>query len=526
MIPPGSHRLVKVVALLLGPLGALSTDQARGAAQPAACFGAHMVLQRDVALPVWGTAEPGEEVVVVFGDARADTVADAAGRWRVTLPPRGASSEPRQLVIRGSNEVRLDDVLVGEVWLCAGQSNMLMPLVKADHAAREIAEADRPGLRLLALRTAAGGDPPPYTPAQVRDLEPGRFCTGQWEACTPGTARHFSAIGYFFGAAIADALDVPVGIVCVAVGGSPTEAWVRRAALAADPALAPLVAGDWTKNPALAGWCAERAARNLARAATAGESIPGDDVGPNHPFKPGFLWDSCVAPLVPFAIRGVAWYQGESNAESPARVAQHTILLRSLVADWRHEWTSDAMPFAVVQLPGMDRPDWPAFRETQRLALAGLASAGLVVTIDLGRKDDVHPPDKRPIGERIARWAIAETSKRGLDVAVGPTPVDAESRPDGTVAVRFMHAGAALAASDGKAIRHFEVAGADGVFHAVAARIEGDAVLVTPPAGGKVARVRYAWMPFPVPPVNLVNSAGLPATPFVVEVKGTAAVRR
>jgi sialate O-acetylesterase len=209
-----------MLRLLLVVCGLACIVPARADVVPAACFGSHMVLQRGLPLPVWGTAAPGERVSVSFGGGAATAVADAEGRWRVTLAPQAASDEPRALVIRGANEVRCDDVLVGEVFLCAGQSNMLLPLARADDARREIAAANRPRLRLFTVRTAAGGDPPAYTSAQIRDLVPARFCTGAWEACTPEGVRSFSAAGYFLGAAVGDELDVPVGIVCAAVGGA------------------------------------------------------------------------------------------------------------------------------------------------------------------------------------------------------------------------------------------------------------------------------------------------------------------
>jgi len=511
-------RTVVTAAGALVVCGLACIVPARGDVVPAACFGSHMVLQRDLPLPVWGTAAPGERVTVSFGGGAATTVADAEGRWQVRLAPQAASDEPRALVIRGANEVRCDDVLVGEVVLCAGQSNMLLPLAQADEAALEIAAADRPRLRLLTLHAAAGGDPPAYTSEQIRDLVPARFCTGSWEVSTPQTARSFSAVGYFLGAAVGDELGVPVGVICAAVGGAPTESWIGRRALAGDRRLAPLVQGDWMHNPALAGWCVTRAGQNLARARQAGEPIPGDPLGPNHPFKPGFLHESCIAPLAPLAIRGVAWYQGESNADSPARVAQHAALLPVLVADWRRAWGRADLPFAVVQLPGMDRPDWPAFRETQRRAVADLARAALVVTIDLGRKTDVHPPDKRPVGERLARWAVAEARGRAGADASGPLPVGATLRPDGGVTIRFRPEGANLRTTDGEPPRHFEVADSDGPFVAAVARIEGTAVVVTPPAGVAPRRVRYAWRPFPEPPVNLVDPDGIPAAPFEVDV--------
>jgi sialate O-acetylesterase len=506
--------------LLLAFAGAVvacaGCTEASADVQPAACFGDHMVLQRETPVPVWGAAAPGETVTVLFGEARAETTADAQGRWRVTLPALAACPEPAKLMLRGRNEVTIADVLVGEVWLCAGQSNMLLPLARAQAAAGEIKAANRPLLRLRTIATAATGDRAAYTPEQILKLSPADFTAGAWAVCSPQTARDFSAVGYFLGARLQEDLGVPVGIICAAVGGSPTEAWIRPGALASDRDLASLVRdGDWTRNPALAGWCTERAAQNLARARRASEPIPGDGLGPNHPFKPGFLWESCIAPLVPLAIRGIAWYQGESNADSPARVAQHARLFPALVRDWRRQWGRQELPVAFVQLPAMNRPDWPAFRETQRLALVELSPAGMAVTIDLGMKNEVHPPDKKPVGERLAGWALAEVYGKPV-AASGPLPLNAKFPTVGAVEILFAHAGRGLRTTDGEPPRHFEVAGPDGVFRtAAAARIDRDRVVVEPAAASSPARqIRYAWLPFPEPPVNLVNVAGLPAAPF------------
>jgi sialate O-acetylesterase len=489
--------------------------------RPAACFTSHMVIEQGMPLPVWGTADPGEQVVVEFAGARAETTADAAGRWRTSLPPQQASREPRPLVITAvGGAVTLDDVLVGEVWLCAGQSNMLLPLARAAEAKREIAAATQPLVRLFQWQAAAGGDRGAYSAEQVAALDPGRFGAGSWARCTPETAAGFSAVGYCFGTRLAVALDVPVGIVCVAVGGTPTEAWVGRAALAADDRTRPLVTGDWLANPALAGWCVERARDNLSRGRRAGERLPGDDLGPNHPFKPGFLWEAGIAPLVPLAIRGVCWYQGESNADSPARAAQHEAILPVLVADWRRAWDRE-LPFGIVQLPGMGRPDWPAFRDGQRRLAEAIPGTGLVVTIDLGDPREVHPADKRPIGERLAAWALADVYGRA-GPATGPRPQGASREPDGSVRVAFTATGGGLATRDGAAPVLVEVAGAEGRFQPAAARIDGETLVIMSAAGpppGEIKKIRHAWRPFPEPKPNLTGRTGLPATPFELEVE-------
>jgi sialate O-acetylesterase len=494
---------------------------AAAAVHPAACFTSQMVLQQGMPLPVWGTAEPGEKIAVEFAGVRSETTADASGCWRAALPPQEGCREPRPLVIMGHGEaVTLEDVVVGEVWLCAGQSNMLLPLARATDAKREMAAAARPLVRLFTWRAAAGGDRGAYSAAQVAALEPGRFGAGEWTRCTPETAAGFSAVGYCFGARLAEALDVPVGIIAVAVGGTPAEAWASPPALAADDRTRPLVTGNWLDNPALAGWCVDRARDNLGRALRTGERLPGDELGPNHPFKPGFMWESGIAPLVPLAIRGVAWYQGESNADSPDRVAQHEAIFPVLVADWRRAWGRD-LPFGVVQLPGLDRPEWPAFRDGQRRLVEGIRGAGLVVAIDLGDPREVHPGDKRPIGERLATWALADVYGRP-GPATGPLPMEVERRGDGELAIRFTATGGGLSTSDGEPPRHLEAAGADGQFQPAAARIDGETLVIRSPAGpppGEIKKIRHAWRPYPDPKPNLTGQTGLPATPFELEVE-------
>ena len=500
----------------------LGTTAPLAALEPAGCFTSRMVLQRAMPVAIWGTADAGERVEVVFASARVATTADAAGRWRATLPPLEASSDPRPLEISGSQQaVTLDDVLVGDVWLCAGQSNMLLPLARAADARGEpSAEAARL-VRLFGWQAAAGGDRGGYGAAAIAALEPARFGSGRWERCTAETAAGFSAVGYFFAARLVAELDVPVGVLGVAVGGTPAEAWVSRAALAAAEPTRPLVTGDWLANPLLAGWCADRARDNLARGRRAGERIPGDDLGPHHPFKPGFMWEAGVAPLVPLAIRGVCWYQGESNADSPARVAQHEAIFPALVAGWRRAWDRPELPFGVVQLPGLGRPDWPAFRDSQRRLVETTPHAGLVVTIDLGDPREVHPADKRPIGERLATWALADTYGRP-GPATGPRPLTAARIEDGGARVTFTATGGGLTTRDGGSPMLVEVAGADGEFQPATASIEGEALVVRPAGerpSGEIQKIRHAWRPFPEPRPNLTGKTGLPATPFEFEVE-------
>lgn len=484
-------------------------------------FQDHMVLQRGIALPVWGRAPPGQAVTVEFGSASVSGKADDRGHWIVYLPPQTASDKPGKLTVRGRGTIAVHDVLVGEVWLCAGQSNMEWPLSKAACAKEALSAADRPSVRLLDLVGAARGGSGRYTPEHLARLTPKRFVSGSWQVCAQNAAKSFSAVAYFFGVKIQEELGVPVGLIDVAIGGTPTEAWISREALAAHPQLKLLVEGNWLENPHMGEWCRERAEYNFGRAIQDGETLPGDDLGPNHSFKPTFMWQSAVKPLVPFAVRGVIWYQGESNSLNLRRVQQHRELLPLLIGGWRRHWDRADLPFLFVQLPGMgtrrgyQSEHWPDFREGQRRTLQSVANTGMAVTIDIGHPTNVHPTTKQPVGERLALWAWSTIYGRTVTYS-GPLCRDVKVHGR-EVRVQFDHVEKGLTTTDGEPPRHFEIAGEDGVFHPAHARIEGEAVIVESSNVATPRHVRYAWVPYPNPPVNLVNAAGLPASPFSTE---------
>ncbi len=346
-------------------------------------FSSHMVLQADSDIPVWGTTKAGEKVTVVLGHERHVTFADDAGRWKLRFEARKASATPIVMSIYSAGEtIQLQDVLVGEVWVCAGQSNMEWMLRQSASAKEELAAADRHGIRLLHLVGGARGSSGSYGPQHLSQLKPSTFCEGEWKVASAESAASFSAVAWYFGRYLQQQLQVPVGLICPAVGGTPTEAWIPRSALNLDPIGRGLLAGNWLDNPRLGDFCRSRGQQNLLAAIQAGEQIPDDDLGPNHSFKPGFMWDAGIKPLIPFAIRGAVWYQGESNAETPRRVREHGRLFPLLVNRWRHEWGQGDFPFLYVQLPTLNRPEWPWFRGRQRRALGQLNNVGMAITID------------------------------------------------------------------------------------------------------------------------------------------------
>jgi sialate O-acetylesterase len=483
----------------------------------ARAFGSHMVLQQGQPLPVWGTAKPAAKVIVTLGNQKQTATADADGNWKVNFPAAKTAGQTLALTAQtAQHKTTLTDIVVGEVWLCAGQSNMEWKLSQAATAKTAVPAAKLSRLRLLNFVGAARGGSGDYTPELIARLSPERFCEGQWRVCSPENAASFSAVGFFFGQKLLAEIDVPVGLINVSIGGTPAEAWVRRKALAAHPQLAAIVRGNWLENKSLEPWCRERGASNLKRALAAGDFIPGDDLGPNHSFKPAFMWDAAVAPFQLLPIAGVLWYQGESNAESEWRVKQHDAVFKTLVTDWRAQWKRPKLPFLFVQLPAMKRPHWPAFRASQQRVHDSLPHTGMVVTIDLGHPTNVHPREKQPVGERLERLAMAHVygkPNRGR----GPRFESAKQRGD-LLVVRLAKGNRRLRTLDELPPTGFEVRDGRGRWSRAEARIVvGDILEVASPLGQAVTALRYAWVPYPEPTLNLMDETGLPVAPFETE---------
>ena len=506
--------------------GSESSRDERGVSV-ARIFGDHMVLQSGIEIPVWGWGKVGMEVSVAIGNEIQYAVSNQEGKWSVRFSARRATDIAHAMTIKTDDErIHFKDILFGEVWVCAGQSNMEWPLKKTQGGAAELRHlkdsAGRMGhsksavpMRLLHLSGEARGGVGAYTPQVLDRLTPGTYFEGKWKTLSAESVREFSAVAWYFGRLLSKELNVPVGLICLAVGGTPTEAWISREALKLDPDLNGLLAGNWLDNSRLGIFCRTRGEENLIAAIQAGERIPGDELGPNHPFKPGFMWSVGIKPLIGYGIRGVIWYQGESNAETPSRVREHGRMFPLMIKQWRQHWGQGDFPFLYVQLPSLNRPEWPRFRDGQRRALHQLENLGMAVTIDTGHPTNVHPALKKPAGQRLAKWALGTTYQLASYATYSGPLFDGAQSYGGSILVSFTQVGAGLKAADERPVRHFDVCGSDGVFHSAVAKIVGRNTLFVSSASVPDPRdVRYGWYPYPEPEVNLINSAGLPASPF------------
>ena len=470
-----------------------------------------MVLQRDRVVPIWGKAEPGEAITVHFGKQKKEAVADAEGKWRVNLDPRPTSATPGTLTIAGKNTIELQDILVGEVWLVAGQSNMQRLLSETANGEAAIAAATHPLLRLFNVSRQVA-------------FKHSTAALGNWQACSPQSIREFSAAGYYFGVELQRALNVPIGLINSSYGGSQAEAWTPVEYLNASADLRPTVERTkiWDEErprvkteyeAQLKQW---RADADKARAAGARPSpSPAVPDALREYRVASSIYDGMIAPLIPFRIRGAFWYQGESNE---ARAEQYGLLLPVMIKAWRERW-GDAFPFSIVQLPNYrdQKPEpaddaWSHVREAQRRTALDTAKTGLIVTIDIGEARDIHPKNKLDLGKRMAGWALADVYGRKL-LASGP--VLRRSKVTGSkIVLTFVAVGSGLKIRDSARLEEFAIAGADKQWHWAQARIVGkDRVEVWAAAVPQPLAVRYAFNNNPKAP-NLTNESGLPASPF------------
>jgi sialate O-acetylesterase len=472
-------------------------------------FSDGMVLQRNQPILVWGTAEPGHTVEISFKGEQAAVEVTVDGSWQVEFKARPASAESAKLVVQsGEQKTIVNDVLIGDVWFCAGQSNMGMRVTSADGKEKAGKSPHDKYIRFLSL--SRGPYTKPITDKVYAKLRPtpenkrNYYAISDWRSCTPANVGKLSAVAYWFAHALQPEIGVPIGLIVPPVGGSAAQAWVSRASIEADPEFRPLLK-RWIQDEP------ERLQKQLIPWLEAHPGATFDDT-PMHRHRPTTLYETAVAPMRRHAIKGVIWYQGEQNAQNALQAKWFAKSYPALVADFRRNWGQPELPFYSVQLPGFGNAEWPVFRELQR-QFAKIPNTGLAVTIDLGSEKNIHPKDKPPIGRRLALLALAGTYGKDI-VGEAPSP-DHVSATDNVVSLRFRSVGDGLRADPDERVPGFELAGADGVFKPATARIVAADTFEVRAAGVTVPRqVRYAWAGFPRP-LTLANSAGLPAGPFV-----------
>ena len=480
-------------------------------------IGSNMVIQRDKPILIWGWAEPNEQVSVEFAEQKVGTKADEKGNWMVKLPVMGAGG-PYQMKISGKNTIELTDILLGEVWVCSGQSNMEIGVGLVNNAGQEISKADYPRIRLFHVPLKSAGRPEKDVDAEWRVCSPKNISTDDiWQ----GWPKGFSAVAYFFGRELHNKINVPVGLIAASWGGTRIEPWTPPEGFQLVPELGDVVKQikqanlDYNKNVAEAlkeydNW--------IKREKQASALLSQPPAWPKHELdshkQPTGLYNAMIHPLLPFAIRGTIWYQGESNLDDGMMYYDK---MKALIGGWRKVWDQGDFPFYFVQIApyryrwGQPRPyRLPKLWEAQTASLA-IANTGMAVTVDISDLGDIHPKNKQEVGKRLALWALAKTYGYSELVYSGPL-YKSMAIEGGRIRISFDYVGGGLTTGDGRPPTWFEIAGADKQFVQAQAKIENDTVVVwSDEIAGPVA-VRFGWHEEAQP--TLMNKEGLPASPF------------
>jgi len=542
-----SSVFLSIVAVAVGSLMTPAMAEVR----LPAIFGSHMVLQQQIKIPVWGWADAGEAVTVTLGDHTAKTTADANGKWRVDLDPLPAGTAPLSLTVTGKNSLVLDDVLVGDVWLCSGQSNMEFNLTRGDHGPADDLQANDPQIRLFVVDKEV-------------ELEPKDDTKGKWELCTPTSAAWFSSIGYYFARSVRQKYNRPVGMIASYWGGTPAQAWTSLSALQKDPpftnyvdAYQKLVADFPAANakyPQLQAEYLEQAkqyqnnlpasytdAMKAWNAAAKQAAASGQPAPPRPPAPPGspkapqppqggsggptVLFNTMISPIIPYAFKGVLWYQGEANTGNGI---EYRTLFPRLINDWRERWGEGNFPFLYVQLanlgPAQKNPSeggWALLREAQLMTLS-LPNTAMAVAVDIGNPLDIHPKDKVDVAQRL--FLTAQHVAYGENLVYSGPIYDSMKIEGNRIRLSFKNVGGGLQMSlppwsptgvmppAPTELTGFAIAGADKNWVWAKAAIDGNDILVSSDQVSEPVAVRYGWSSNP--PCNLYNKEGLPASPF------------
>ncbi|WP_010665287.1 GDSL-type esterase/lipase family protein [Marinilabilia salmonicolor] len=471
-----------------------------GGIRPASIFGDHMVLQRDTLIPVWGLANRNEEIKLKLNNQKITTRAGVDGKWKVNFRAMPAGGPHKLKIEAESRTITFKDIMIGEVWLCTGQSNMAFKVRQSAKGQEPISNASSSQIRLMNFHPIAETNNTAWdstTLSKVNNLD---YLSGKWEPATEASVADFSAIGWYFGKKLQEELDVPVGLIHVAVGGAPTESFIDRKTLEFHPRLVNFLY-SWNTNDHVMQWCRERAQKNISQA---------NNNLQRHPYHPAYLFEAGISKISGYPIKGVLWYQGESNAHN---IELHEILFPTMVKSWQIAWNQPNLPFIFAQLSSLNRPSWPHFRDSQRRLATEIPYTWMVVTSDFGNETDVHPVNKYPVGKRMAQTALNQIY--GLThIPTGNNPILSVKRLQNNIEIKFSHSDQ-LQTKDSEPIRELEVASKDGIFKPEAGSLEGNNIIIPDPER-TIKHIRYGWRPYSKG--NIVNEHGIPVSTFQVEV--------
>ncbi len=494
-----------ITILLLSPL--LLSAQLR----VGSIFSDNMVLQHGKPICIFGKANPKQLVAVTFNGETKSNLVQSDSNWIVVFKKQPISKIPHSLKIEsGLQKISFENIVIGDVWLCIGQSNMEFPMTRELHFKDEKNNTNLPLIRFY-NPTYAGKNTynTAFSDSIVKKLNVKDFYEGLWQICDSITFKNMSAVAYYFGKSIFTNTEIPIGLINMSIGGAPLETFISTKALEDAGQFSSKVSGNWLTNPSLPVWVRERGSQNVGTLS----SVLKDDVGKYHGYKPGFAYNAGLASMTQFPIKGIICYQGESNAQELDRVFEYAALTKLMVNDFRKKWKEPRLPYYYVQLSSKDTLKyksefWPQFRDQQRLIMDLVSNTGMAVSSDLGFKNDVHPTNKKEVGIRLANWTLYKTYKLNINSS-GPLPIKATYR-NGNVVVSFKYLSNGLQTSDGLALRGFSL---DGIKDTQAI-IEHKTVLIN--CKTKPSHVYYGWKPFT--DANLINSDKLPASTFKIPV--------
>lgn len=474
-------------------------------------FSDNMVLQQGKPICIFGKANPNEIVAITFAGESKKTIVLIDSSWLIVFKKQPISTSPHSLQIaNGSQKISFENIVIGDVWLCIGQSNMEFPMTRELHFKEEKNNSNLPLIRFYnPIYAGKNTYNTAFSDSIVKKLNAKDFYEGQWQICDSLTYKNMSAVAYYFGKSVFTNTEIPIGLINMSIGGAPLETFISPKTLENAGQFSNKVSGNWLTNPSLPVWVRERGSQNVGSLS----SVFKDDLGKNHSYKPGFAYNAGLASLINFPIKGIICYQGESNAQELDRVLEYGALTNLMVNDFRKKWKEPHLPYYYVQLSSKDTLKyksefWPQFRDQQRLIMDLVSNTGMAVSSDLGFKNDVHPTNKKEVGIRLANWALNKTYKINI-IPSGPLPIKAKYR-NGNVVISFNYLSKGLQTSDGLSLRGFSL---DGVTD-IMANIENKTVLIN--SKTKPTHVYYAWKPFT--DANLINSDKLPASTFKIPV--------